>query len=228
MTTKITLVLSAIIWLLGIVYALLPILGVKELQYHKWFQCTMPFHRSTGVLDDTSTVTLVIAIAFVVVYVASVALYLYIYFFFCKSTAHLAIRREARLAKRLSLVVCTNFLFFVAPTVLFLYYVYRFMDVLFEVSETLASLQGFIIMGTWVPVTLLGVNSLLNPFVYAFRHQKFRREITRICRRLDKYFGQTVVTQGELNKYQRNNSPNNPKDNSKIMMQRKNDNEKSA
>ena len=145
---KYSLGIAVLIWITGVSYAVLPLLGVQELQYHKWFQCTMPFHKSTDVLDDTSTVTLVIAIGFVMVYVTSVALYLYIYFFFCKSTAHLAIRREARLAKRLSLVVCTNFLFFVVPTILFLYYVYRFMDVLFsDVGETFGRLQGFIIMG---------------------------------------------------------------------------------
>ncbi|KAK3736476.1 hypothetical protein QZH41_005830 [Actinostola sp. cb2023] len=189
--------ISLVIWVVGILYALLPIFGVNQLQYHKWFQCTMPFHKSS-VMDDTSLVTLVIVIGFVMVYVASVALYLYIYFVFCKSTAHLAIRREARLAKRLSLVVGTNFFFFVVPTVLFLVYVYRFMDVLTDVGATFSSLQGFIIMGSWVPVTLLGVSSLLNPFMYAFRHQKFRVEIGKVCRRLDKYFGE-VITQEEIN-----------------------------
>lgn len=189
--------ISLVIWLVGILYAFLPIFGVKELQYHKWFQCTMPFHKSSKI-DDTSMATLVIVTGFVMIYVASVALYLYIYFVFCKSTAHLAIRREARLAKRLSLVVGTNFFFFVVPTVLFLVYVYRFMDVLTDMAATFSSLQGFIILGSWVPVTILGINSLINPFIYAFRHQKFRREIGRVCRRLDKYFGE-VVTQEEIN-----------------------------
>ena len=197
MNTKITFILTTVIWVFGVVYAVLPLLGVQELQYHKWFQCTMPFHKSTDVLDDTSTVTLVVAIGFVLVYLASVALYVRIYIYVRTASANFSVgvRREARLAKRIALVVCTNFIFFVVPTILFLVYVYRFMKVLFDVGSTFLSLRGFIVMGSWVPVTLLGLNSLLNPILYAFRHQKFQREINRFSRHLNNNFRDSLISQ---------------------------------
>lgn len=182
MTAKFTLLLSLAIWLVGALFALLPSFGVKEMQYHKWFQCTMPFHKSPGTLEDTSTITLLIAVGFVLIYLASIALYFRIFMFVRAARANFSVgvQREARLAKRIAVVVGTNLFFFVVPTVLFLVYVYRFTSILMDVTESLASFQGFIIACSWLPVTLLGINSLLNPILYAFRHQRFKKEIRRL------------------------------------------------
>ena len=36
-----------------------------------------------------------------------------------------------------------------------------------------------ITIGQWLPVTCLSINSMLDPFLYAFRHTQFKREIRR-------------------------------------------------
>lgn len=202
MTAKFTLGLSIAIWLLGILYALLPNVGVQAIHYHKWFQCTMPFHEASGSLEDTSTVTLIIAIGFVLIYLASIAFYIRIYIYVRTASANFSVgvQREARLAKRIAIVVCTNFVFFVAPTVLFLVYVYRFTKVLMSM-ESFSSLRGFVITGSWLPVTLLGINSLLNPILYACRHQRFQKEIRRLSKKLNR---ESAMSQES--RFKRNNS----------------------
>lgn len=202
MTAKFTLGLSIGIWLIGLLYALLPNLGVKAIHYHKWFQCTMPFHEASGTLEDTSTVTLVIAIGFVLIYLASIAFYIRIYFYVRKASANFSVgvQREARLAKRIAIVVSTNFVFFLAPTVMFLVYVYRFTKVLMTM-KSFSSLRGFVVIGSWLPVTLLGINSLLNPILYACRHQRFQKEIRRLSRKMNR---ESIMSQET--RLKRNNS----------------------
>lgn len=202
MTAKFTLGLSIVIWLVGFLYALLPSLGVKAMQYHKWFQCTMPFHKSSGTPEDTSTVTLIIAIGFVLIYLASIAFYVRIYIYVRTASANFSVgvQREARLAKRIAIVVCTNFVFFVAPVVMFLVYVYRFTEALMDITS-FSSFRGFVISGSWLPVTLLGINSLINPILYAFRHQRFQKEIRRLSKRMNR---ESVLSQDT--RLKRNNS----------------------
>ncbi|XP_032220107.1 apelin receptor A isoform X2 [Nematostella vectensis] len=194
LSSKLSLRLSILVWLIAITFAMLPIFGVQGLQYHKWFQCTMPFHKGSYI-TDTSTVTLAVGVLCVMIYLTSVGLYVRIYVFVQKASSQLGVKREARLAKRISLMVLTNFFFFVTPMILFLIYVYRFVDLMLDAAVTLNSLRAFFVMGSWIPVTLLGLSSLINPFLYAFRHQKFQREATRLGRNISCNIGMSVNSQ---------------------------------
>jgi len=174
--------LLSFVWIAAIVFASLPLLGVKTLKYHKWFQCTMPFHKGKVILE-TSNVTLSISGLFVFLYLISLGLYVLIFCYARKSSVQFGIKREARLARKIAVLVSSNFILFTLPTVLLLVYVYSFLDVL-HMAKSFSSVRSLFIVGGWLPVTCFNLNSLVNPFLYPFRHSRFKKEIRSLHSRL--------------------------------------------
>lgn len=170
------------VWIVAIVFASLPLLGVKSLNYHKWFQCTMPFHTGKALLE-TSNVTLSISGIFVFLYLISLGLYVLIFCYARKSSVQFGIKREARLARKIAVLVSSNFILFTLPTILLLVYVYSFRDVL-DMAKSFSSMRSLFIAGGWLPVTCFNLNSLVNPFLYPFRHSRFKKEIRSLHSRL--------------------------------------------
>ena len=170
------------VWIAAIIFASLPLLGVKTLKYHKWFQCTMPFHTGKVILE-TSNVTLSISGIFVFLYLISLGLYILIFCYARKSSVQFGIKREARLARKIAMLVSSNFILFTLPTVLLLVYVYSFRDVL-HMAKSFSGMRSLFIVGGWLPVTCFNLNSLVNPFLYPFRHSRFKKEIRSLQSRL--------------------------------------------
>ena len=169
-------VVLSLVWVAAAIFASLPLLGVKTLKYHKWFQCTMPFHTGKQIVE-TSDLTLSISAIFVFLYLVSIGLYVLIFCYARKSSVQFGIKREARLARKIAMLVSSNFILFTLPTVLLLVYVYSFSDVLFEMAKSFSSMRSFLIVGSWVPVMCFSLNSLVNPFLYPFRHSRFKKEM---------------------------------------------------
>ena len=165
------------IWCVAIGYSLLPVFQVGGLRYHGEFTCMMPFIDGPETWN-TSIIGLAVASLLVVFYLISFALYIHIYLHVKKTRVSAGVKRKASLAKNISLMVFTNFLFFVIPMVCTLLFVYHNEELLdaFKV-DTLGELQIYFIMLSWLPVVFLSFNSCLNPFLCAFRHPKFRREL---------------------------------------------------
>ena len=175
-------ILLAFVWIAAMIFASLPLLGVKTLKYHKWFQCTMPFHTGKVMLE-TSNVTLSISGIFVLLYMISLGLYVLIFCYARKSSVQFGIKREAKLARKIAVLVSSNFILFTLPTVLLLVYVYSFSDVL-HMAKSFSSMRSLFIVGGWLPVTCFNLNSLANPFLYPFRHSRFKKEIRSLHSRL--------------------------------------------
>ena len=194
-------VILSLVWIAAIIFASLPLLGVKRLNYHKWFQCTMPFHTGKGIVE-TSDVTLSISAIFVFLYLISLGLYVLIFCHVRKSSIQFGIKREARLARKIATLVSSNFILFTLPTVLLLVYVYSFSDFLLDMVKSFSSMRSFLIVGSWVPVTCFSLNSLVNPFLYPFRHSRFKKEMGTFRSRLGNRFTHTfypvVVTARQL------------------------------
>lgn len=178
-TLVITLIL---VWTGAITFASLPLFGVRKLEYHRWFQCTMPFHTGKHLLQ-TSNITLSISAIFVLLYLVSLGLYILIFCYARRSSMQFGIKREARLARKIAVLVSSNFILFTLPTVLLLVYVYSFSEIL-DAAESFPSMRSLFIIGGWLPVTCFNLNSLANPFLYPFRHRRFKKEIRSIPRRL--------------------------------------------
>lgn len=165
------------IWCVAIGYSLLTVFQVGGLRYHGEFSCMMPFLNGPEI-RDISIVGLAASSLLVVLYLISFALYFHIFIHVKKSEVSAGVKRKASLAKNISLMVFTNFFFFVIPmacTLLFVYHYYE-LGQAFKV-DTLKKLQIYFIMLSWLPVVFLSFNSCLNPFLCAFRHPKFQGEL---------------------------------------------------
>ena len=169
--------LLAGIWCIAIGYSLLAVFQVGGLRYHGEFTCMMPFTNGPEI-EDTSIVGLAVTCLLVVFYFVSFALYIQIFRYVKKTELSAGVKRKATLAKNISLMVFTNFLFFIIPMVSTLLFVYRYNELgeAFHV-DTLKELRIYFIMLSWLPVVFLSLNSCLNPFLCAFRHPKFQKEI---------------------------------------------------
>ena len=165
------------IWSLSIGYSLLAIFRVGGLRYHGEFTCMMPFVNGPDQYD-TSITGLAVAALLVLLYLISIALYIHIFYHVRKTGISAGVKRKAALAKNISLMVCTNFAFFIIPMVCTLLFVYQFDQLLnaFKV-DSLQSLKVYFIILSWLPVVFLSCNSCLNPFLCAFRHPKFQKEL---------------------------------------------------
>ncbi|KAL9988476.1 hypothetical protein ACROYT_G002925 [Oculina patagonica] len=168
----------AAIWSVSIGYSLLAVFQVGGLRYHGEFTCMMPFVNGPE-LTDTSITGLAVASFLVLLYLISIALYVHIFFHVRKTGISAGVKRKAALAKSISLMVCTNFVFFIIPMVCTLLFVYKY-DQLMEAFkvDSLRGLKVYFIMLSWLPVVFLSFNSCLNPFLCAFRHPKFRKELS--------------------------------------------------
>ena len=165
------------IWCVSISYSLLAVFQVGGLRYHGEFTCMMPFLNGPNI-KDTSIVGLAVPALLVVLYHISFALYLHIFLHVKKTEVSAGVKRKASLAKNISLMVFTNFFFFVIPMVCTLLFVYCYYELgeAFKV-DTLKELQISFIMLSWLPIVFLTFNSCLNPFLCAFRHPKFQGEL---------------------------------------------------
>ena len=163
-------------WLVAIAFALLPVFRVNGLRYHGEFTCMLPFVDSEDI-SKPSTLCLALAVFLVVLYISSLTLYVPIFCFVKKAAENAGVQRRAALAKKMAIMIVTNFLFFIVPmtcTLLFVYQHTELMDA-FKV-DSLAKLQVYFILLSWLPVVCLTINSCLNPFLCAFRHPRFKEE----------------------------------------------------
>lgn len=170
----------AAIWSVSIGYSLLAVFQVGGLRYHGEFTCMMPFVNGPE-LEDTSITGLAVAALLVLFYLVSIALYIHIFVHVRKTGISAGVKRKVALARNISLMVCTNFAFFIIPMICTLLFVYQYEQLMdaFKV-DSLRSLRVYFIMLSWLPVVLLSFNSCLNPFLCAFRHPKFRKELN-VC-----------------------------------------------
>lgn len=161
-------------WIGSFLFAMSPYFGIFHLKYSPSFMCTMP------VTDGKKPTFIIYPLVIISVnYIIMLPMYLHIFLFVRRSSAAMGLHRNAALAKKVSIMVGSNFVFFVVPMVLLVVNVFvvgSHADILLEDSS-----KDHIVY-IWLPIMFLGMNSVLNPFLYAFRRKKFQRElIDRIC-----------------------------------------------
>jgi hypothetical protein len=112
----------------------------------------------------------------VAVYGLSYILYAHIFKTVKQSSQNVGIQREGKLAKRIMLVISTNLFFFLAPTMI----IYLFVN-----YKTVSNRVHLYVVWNTVGCFSVGINSCLNPLIYAFRNDKFRNQLKKLlkCRR---------------------------------------------
>ena len=114
----------------------------------------------------------------VVLYVVTIPMYLHIFLHVRRSGNRVGVKNYAKLAKKISILVFSNFMFFLLPT--FIGFVWLFTKAFDSVPLTTRE----ILVGSFTTICF-SVNSFLNPLLYSFRDRRFLFVIRqRYCRLL--------------------------------------------
>lgn len=103
----------------------------------------------------------------VTIYLTIVILYIHIYTFVKKSRRNTGVKRESQLASRIGLVILSNTVFFVVPNVTII--IVTTGSLYFDISDEANST-----LRRWLPPMCLVFNACINPFLFAFRNDKFQ------------------------------------------------------
>lgn len=175
-------------WVITITFAVLPIFGAGGLHYNIKRACT-PLSYDEQFQSGSPLILLSSLVCIVLLYLANLPLYFKVFRFVKMSSSQVGVKREISLARKIAFLVFTNFIFFAIPIILIL--VFSIFAKLesnpFEFNgDSFKSTIFKISIGQWLPVTCLNINSLLDPFLYAFRHANFKREVRRRIHRLSR------------------------------------------
>ena len=117
-------------------------------------------------LVSTVFISEMLLLFLVFMYLVVVVLYVHIFIVVRKSARNLGVLRESKLAKRISLIVMTSFVFFAAPNFSLAWFTFWGGQVFDDARFNRTLLW-------WLPPVCLVVNACLNPCLFAFKNEKF-------------------------------------------------------
>ena len=172
LSKKVAAFLILLFWLLSLGYALAPMFGVVDLFFSATLMCSVPVGKSTEMFLVNFGILMAL-------YIANVPLYVGIFQFVHRSDAHLGIRRETAILRKIALVVGTNFVLLLTPMILIITLVpveniHNFIDLSNDRDNKLLFVFGF-----WFPSACFGLNACINPLLCAFRQGQFVKQIRR-------------------------------------------------
>ena len=124
---------------------------------------------------STLFVNEVILLFLVFVYLMVVGLYLHIFIVVRRSARNLGVLRESKLAKRISSIVLSSFVFFAVPNMTLAWFILQGGGVFEDMR-----LNRIILW--WLPPVCLVVNACLNPCLFAFKNDKFITALGKVTR----------------------------------------------
>ena len=111
-------------------------------------------------------------------------LYVPIFIVAKNSGANLGLKREAAIARKIALLLCTNLIFFTVPVLVGVFQSALWLGVRNNwSSHSLGEFQWSRFLVSIFPVLCLSINSLLNPFLYALRHPKVKQKLNTLFSR---------------------------------------------
>lgn len=161
-----------VFWVLALLIALpLQLIDYKKITIN--FMCVLlrDYSKKKGFFVSQG-----LMIAYLILYIIVVALYCRIYIFVRKSSRQVSVKREAKLAKRIGLIVFTNFVCFALPNLSML---------IFTTAGLYAPLDDIpnTIIRRWVPPMFLVLNACANPCFFAFGNKLFASAVKQAMRR---------------------------------------------
>ena len=173
LSKKVAAFLILLFWLLSLGYALAPMFGVVDLFFSATLMCSVPVGKSTEMFLVNFGILMAL-------YIANVPLYVGIFQFVHRSDAHLGIRRETAILRKIALVVGTNFVLLLTPMILVITSVpvkniHKFIDL----SSNDRDNKLLFVFGFWFPSACFGLNACINPLLCAFRQGRFVKQIRR-------------------------------------------------
>ena len=117
----------------------------------------------------------ILMLLFVAIYLAVLGMYIHIFICVRKSGQSAGIQRESALAKRISIIVFSNMLFYAVPNLSIVVFSAGGVKVLSDRAV------NFIIR-IWLPPMCMIANACLNPFLFAFRNEQFLTSLRQVAR----------------------------------------------
>ena len=174
-------------WSLSATFAVLPIFGIGRMMYVALF-IPLPRDRTDDRMKQRIGFVFGSQIALVILQLASFLLYVPIFIVAKKSGTNVGVKREAAIARKIALLLCTNFIFFTIPVVVGVYQRAIWLEVDFTPldnwrNRALSEAQWTRFLLQIFPVLCLSINSLVNPFLYALRHPKVKQQLNPLLSR---------------------------------------------
>ena len=188
-------------WSLSVTFAVLPVFGIGRMTYTDWITTTplptdqITFDEDQPTFEDGTPrykqpfgFAAGSQIALVLLQLTSFLLYVPIFIVAEKSGANVGVKREAALARKIALLLCTNLIFFTVPVTIGVVRNAALVELNNNFtgdwsSFTLAEAQRYSFIFNFLPVLCLSINSLLNPFLYALRHPKVKQQLNPLLSR---------------------------------------------
>lgn len=176
MTRKIALGLVAITWCLGVAVAVLPLANISVYTGNTYCLPIRPIKD----IPHSYELSIGLSLWGMLLYIITIPLYVKIFLDVKKSSQRAGIKRDGKLARRIGTMVLSNMLFFLIPIVI------TFLWLTTNLRVTMSP-QSRAILTSVLPTVLFSFNSLINPLLYAFRAEKFKKalklKIDNICLR---------------------------------------------
>lgn len=163
-----------ITWIIAIVVASLPFFGIGT--YTTTTYC-LPIQPAKGIPHSFAYSASLIASGFIL-YTITLPMYLHIFFHVSKSGNMMGVKRDGKLAKKISVLVVSNLLFFLLPVFIGLVWIFKN-----KAFENISLSAREILVGSFTTVCF-SINSFLNPLLYAFRDRRFQFVIRQRYHRL--------------------------------------------
>ena len=161
LSKKVSAICLLFFWVLSLAYAISPEFHILNLSYSATMMCSFPVAER-----NTFLICLYVLVA---LYTTNIPLYVRIFLFVRRSGAHLGVKREAAILKKIALVVGSNFILLLTPMILIITFV-----PVGNIHDTIElnsdhSTQILFVFGFWFPIACLGLNSCINPVLCALR-----------------------------------------------------------
>ena len=165
-TRKIARGLVAFTWCLGVGVAILPLAKISVYTGNTYCIPIRPIKD----IPHSYEFSIGLSLWGMLLYFITIPLYVKIFLEVKKSSERAGVKRDGTLARRIGTMVLSNMLFFLVPIII------AFLWLTTSLRLTMSPQSREILTGV-LPTLLFSFNSLINPFLYAFRAEKFRKAI---------------------------------------------------
>ena len=170
MNSETALFFILISWLLAFTIALLPYFDIGSYTGNTLCLPLVPSRANPHSAKFSVGITAV----GIFLYLTMIPLYIHIYVFVRRLGNRTGIKREGTVAKRITLLVGSNMIFFFLPVfIVFLY-------LTTNITKEMTPVEKEVLTGA-AGTVLASVNSFINPLLYAYRNDRFKRVL---CHRL--------------------------------------------
>lgn len=157
----------AITWFVSIAAAVLPLVGFGSYITNTYCVPMQPSKEVPG----SFMYSVAVSVIGVLLYFLMVPLYIKIFIYVKHSSQQMGIKRDAKIAGRILILVLTNMIFFLTPIIIALLWL------LTDIFKKNISVEARNVLVGVFPTFCFSLNSFLNPLLYAFRNNRFKQAL---------------------------------------------------